>query len=404
MPPRNDAGARPVTRRGRARRDQITAVAAELFHRHGYEAVTLADVARRVNLTAPALYRHFSSKEQLLMATVSATLGYGESMLVQYAGLDIDALVEPMIDVGLERREIWTLVQREVRHLDPDDRREIAGRYADVVRAVTESISLSRPDLTDEGAHLVACAVLSVAGSPSSDPVDLPAGRYRESLHNAARALLWLDTSDVAEPGEADPPEDEHGASVDTILPRSKTMVEDAAIRLFYRHGYTAVTVDDIGAAAGITGPSVYHYVSSKSELLVDVMARAVGLVAGGARTALSQGGTTDDRLRALVRSYCRVAASNRELFGVYVTEANNVPTGDARRLRETMARDVDRWVEAVVRSRADLGVDEVRVRVFVARRVVIDMVRLERTGDERLARATETLALTVLLGRENRR
>ncbi|MEU3474663.1 helix-turn-helix domain-containing protein [Rhodococcus sp. NPDC006774] len=399
MPPRNDAATRPVTARGRARREQITAVAAELFHQRGYEDVTLAEVARRVDLTAPALYRHFSSKEQLLMAAVVSTLGPAESVLRQYADRDVSHLVAPMIDVALERREIWTLVQREVRHLDADDRRVIEGRYAMIVHTVTASVSASYADLSPENCHLIACAMLSVAGSPSTDPVDMDLSRYREALENIEFALLSFDLrrtparrDGVGALGDGARPGSDEGRTGSRV-----TAVEDAAVGLFYRVGYAAVTVDDIGAAAGITGPSVYHYVSSKSELLVDVLFRAVTMVADGARTALAQAGTPDEKLRVLVRSYCAVAAANRELFGVYITEAGNVPLGDARRLRESMARDVDRWVEAVMRSRPGLDVNDARVRVFAARRVVTDMVRLERTDEDRLAHVTELLALTVL-------
>lgn len=399
MPWRNDHAehpSRPVTARGRARREQITAVAAELFHQRGYEDVTLAEVARRVDLTAPALYRHFSSKEQLLMATVTATLAPAESVLLQYAHRDISDLVPPMIDVALERREIWTLVQREVRHLDAEDRVAIEDRYAAIVRTVTASVAAAHPDLSQENCHLIACAMLSVAGSPSTDPVDMPPARYRTVLENIEFALLSFDLRRTPARSPGQKLDSEHSVADEERSRSRVTAVEDAAVGLFYRVGYAAVGVDDIGAAAGITGPSVYHYVSSKSELLVDVLSRAVTMVADAARAALARDGTPEEKLRALVRSYCAVAASNRELFGVYITEAGNVPLGDARRLRRSMARDVDRWVEAVMRARPGIAVDDARVRVFAARRVVTDMVRLERTDQDRLAHVTELLALNI--------
>jgi len=42
-----------------------------------------------------------------------------------------------------------------------------------------------------------------------------------------------------------------------------------AAIRLFNQHGYHAVSMEDIGAAVGITSASVYNHFTSKSDLLV---------------------------------------------------------------------------------------------------------------------------------------
>ena len=402
MPPRYDAAdrqVRPGTVRGRARREQIIAAAGALFHERGYQEVTLAEVSRRVELTAPALYRHFSSKEQLLMATLSATLDYSESVLLQYADRDIAVLVGAMVEVGLQRREIWTLIQREVRHLDAGDRRDIAGRYAAVVHAVTAAVVRSHAHLPTDTCHLIACAMLSVAGSPSTDPADMPRARYRAVLRAIEDSLLDFDPPGDEEAHDCRRIDRERTALVvEPKVARSRSaVVEDAAIGLFYREGYAAVTVDDIGSAAGIAGPSVYHYVSSKSELLVAVLSRAVAMVADAAHAALSREGTEDERLRALVQSYCKIAAANRELFGVYITETVNVPRGDARRLREFMARDVDRWIEAVMRARPALDLSEAQVRVFAARRVVTDMVRLERADDDRLAHVTELLAMTVL-------
>ncbi|AUS78815.1 TetR/AcrR family transcriptional regulator [Actinoalloteichus sp. AHMU CJ021] len=58
-----------VTRRGRARsatEREILTQARELLVREGREAVTLRAIARNLGMTAPALYRYFPSREELL--------------------------------------------------------------------------------------------------------------------------------------------------------------------------------------------------------------------------------------------------------------------------------------------------------------------------------------------------
>lgn len=45
--------------------------------------------------------------------------------------------------------------------------------------------------------------------------------------------------------------------------------------RLFQQRGYTGVSIDDIGAALGVTGPAVYRYVDGKQGLLCEI---AVGM------------------------------------------------------------------------------------------------------------------------------
>jgi AcrR family transcriptional regulator len=53
------------------RRTEIITAAAELFHRRGYQATSLADVAERVGTDRASLYYYVGSKEELLDAVVS---------------------------------------------------------------------------------------------------------------------------------------------------------------------------------------------------------------------------------------------------------------------------------------------------------------------------------------------
>ena len=52
------------------RREQLIAVAAELFLQHSYDAVTVEMIAARTGITGPGLYRHFQNKQALLIAVL----------------------------------------------------------------------------------------------------------------------------------------------------------------------------------------------------------------------------------------------------------------------------------------------------------------------------------------------
>ena len=56
---------------GPQRRAQLATAAAGQFHRLGFHQVSTADVAAAVGLTAPAIYRHYKSKEDLLVAAIT---------------------------------------------------------------------------------------------------------------------------------------------------------------------------------------------------------------------------------------------------------------------------------------------------------------------------------------------
>ncbi|MBC8994507.1 helix-turn-helix transcriptional regulator, partial [Micromonospora chalcea] len=43
----------------------------------------------------------------------------------------------------------------------------------------------------------------------------------------------------------------------------------EIAVGLFAARGYHGVSMDDIGAAAGVTGPALYHHFAGKEAMLV---------------------------------------------------------------------------------------------------------------------------------------
>jgi TetR/AcrR family transcriptional regulator, cholesterol catabolism regulator len=74
---------RSAARRGRPRKtaehrtprkEEILDVAAALFAEHGFEAVSLADIATAVGLSKTTLYHYFERKEQILGTLVVATI------------------------------------------------------------------------------------------------------------------------------------------------------------------------------------------------------------------------------------------------------------------------------------------------------------------------------------------
>src|SRR5262245_51686136 len=51
-----------------ARREQLLAVALEVFARQGFHATSMNDVAEAAGVTKPVLYQHFASKRELYLA------------------------------------------------------------------------------------------------------------------------------------------------------------------------------------------------------------------------------------------------------------------------------------------------------------------------------------------------
>jgi AcrR family transcriptional regulator len=58
-----------------AKRDAVLRTAARLFNERGFSAASLDEVAARLNVTKPIIYRHFANKDQILFECVRMALG-----------------------------------------------------------------------------------------------------------------------------------------------------------------------------------------------------------------------------------------------------------------------------------------------------------------------------------------
>jgi AcrR family transcriptional regulator len=142
---------------------------------------------------------------------------------------------------------------------------------------------------------------------------------------------------------------------VTTAAPRRELLLE-AAADLFAARGFHAVGIDDIGTAAGISGPGVYRHFASKQALLESLCDRTMDRM-----LALALG--TDD-LATLVDLHVTLVVEERALIGVWVRELQAL-TEDVRRSLRRRMRDYEGiWRDAVAPLRADLDRDELALTV----------------------------------------
>ncbi|WP_230419074.1 TetR family transcriptional regulator [Catenulispora pinistramenti] len=257
-------------RSGAARREQLTAIAAALFARDGYHNVTVGDIAAAAGLSGPAIYRHFPGKQAILAEVVRA--GFDEMDRVVAA--DLAGTTDPAQRLRMTYRDLASFVirhpefgvmwRREYRHLTPHDAAELAQRMARACEAAVAELRLLRPQLEAADAESMAWAALSVLGSISDHRVRLPRAAFEELLAGIAMDVVGTELGAGATDNWPHEP----------IGEDRKERILAAAARLFRDRGYHEVTLDEIGAAAGIAGPSVYSHFAGKAELLRTITER----------------------------------------------------------------------------------------------------------------------------------
>ena len=185
-------------------------------------------------------------------------------------------------------------------------------------------------------------------------------------------------------------------------LPRREQLLE-AAATLFADRGFHAVGIDDIGAAAGISGPGVYRHFRSKGALLESLCDRAMTRMLEGARGIPAAHGDPHAALEALVELHVAFAVQERALIGVWVREMRALSDDVRRSLRRRMREYEQPWNEVLGSLRDDLEPGEVAVVTSSTLAMLNGTAFTAPTVEaDRLAQLLRRMALAALLSRRS--
>jgi AcrR family transcriptional regulator len=126
------------------------------------------------------------------------------------------------------------------------------------------------------------------------------------------------------------------------------------AAELFAARGFANVTVDEIGDAAGVSGPALYHHFASKEallgEMLIDI---SQYLLDGGRAVAAGSPGTESpdaehDVIERLVRFHAEFAVRDRALITLHFRDLVHATADDQRTVRRLQSQYAAIWSHAV--------------------------------------------------------
>ena len=104
-----------------------------------------------------------------------------------------------------------------------------------------------------------------------------------------------------------------YNAAMTAAEPSRREMILDSAIALFRTHGFHGAGIDEIGAAAGISGPGVYRHFPNKHALLVAMSERVVDRLLAHNDRVRSEESDATAALERLVRTQVSFALGSRE-------------------------------------------------------------------------------------------
>ncbi len=135
-------------------------------------------------------------------------------------------------------------------------------------------------------------------------------------------------------------------AKVDGAWARKRAIRRDelltVAADLFCRRGFTGVGIDEIGRAAGLSGPAIYKYFARKDDILVGILKRGTAKAYALFDPIARKDVPPADALREMVDAYIDYAHTLRVDMVVAVREVINIPEayrdefiGDQKAVRE---------------------------------------------------------------------
>jgi len=141
-----------------------------------------------------------------------------------------------------------------------------------------------------------------------------------------------------------------------------RTQLLSAAERLIAEHGYLAVRLEDIGAAAGVSGPAIYRHFSGKEALLSELLVGISTRLLTGAGEVTAQAQDAESALTGLIDFHLDFALTEPDLIRIQDRDLGNLPTAAKRQVRRAQRQYVEVWVQVLRRTRGDLSEAAARV------------------------------------------
>ena len=120
--------------------------------------------------------------------------------------------------------------------------------------------------------------------------------------------------------------------------------IREVSTRLFYEHGYNATSLKDIAKVMGLRAPSLYNHISSKQQVLQDIMFDNTYSLRSAFDSAVIVGKDTTEKLRLASESLMRHTARNRYQVHVSMSDLRNVEDPAKSQLIRLRAENFDRW------------------------------------------------------------
>jgi len=176
-----------------------------------------------------------------------------------------------------------------------------------------------------------------------------------------------------------------------------------AAASLFAVNGFNRVSLEDLGAAAGVSGPAVYRHFPGKQAVLADLLVTVSQELLDGGREVVARNPDPASALRCLVEFQVDFALGKPDVIRVQDRDFSNLSDEDQAAVRTLQLSYVEAWVDVLAKLHPDTEITELRMRAHATFGLINSTPHSVRSHGRKMATQSarpllESMALAALL------
>src|SRR5918992_3179086 len=157
------------------------------------------------------------------------------------------------------------------------------------------------------------------------------------------------------------------------------------AAELFASRGFHGVSVADLGAACGMSGPALYKHFPSKQAVLASMLVSISEDLLRVGRERIETAADPAAAVRALVEWHVDFALRHRPLIVVQDRDWESLPTEARERVRALQRAYVDLWAAELRQLSADLSLGAARAQAHAVFGLINSTPHSGRLPDEEM-------------------
>jgi AcrR family transcriptional regulator len=190
----------------------------------------------------------------------------------------------------------------------------------------------------------------------------------------------------------------------DRAKAQRRSAILHAAAALFAERGFERVSLEDLGAAVGISGPAVYRHFPSKQAVLAALLIDVSRELVEGADAVISESADAASTLRSLIAFHVEFALANPDVIVVQDRDLGSLMPVDRDLTRSLQRGYIEAWVGVLTRIHPSTPIAELRIRARATFGLINSTPHSARTSSKTSARSNasvrallESMALAAL-------